>query len=284
MDNEFEKKSIRENFLERRRCAMQVSTLNAASKVVAADMRKGQNEMRRRLQKYRDRQREISEKKDGPLTITMEEFLERQMRLQKLKTSITCRPLSSPLIQRMSKLINEAELEKDDEQFNMDAFTDRRRTKIDLRPSTAVTCPSRLSIRQQSKRGASISTGQKEVRYYEDEEIRDRATFYSQLLHLRKKQEQDRFQEISNKVDTYCGKHPHTEGEETWRPMGEALYMDTKYNKSWVKPISRPPGSRPLSGSNIGIQRPRRVSTAPSTRTAWTDHYTIPELRSVYDD
>ncbi|XP_067682306.1 uncharacterized protein [Haliotis asinina] len=281
MDNEFEKKSIRENFLERRRCAMQVSTLNAASKVVAADMRKGQNEMRRRLQKYRDRQREISEKRDGPLTITMEEFLERQMRLHKLKTSITCRPLSSPLIQRMSKLINEAELDKEAEEFNMDAFTDRRRAKIDLRPSTAVTCPSRLSSREQTKRGARISTGQKEVRYYEDEEIRDRTTFYSQLLQLRKKQEHDRFQEISSKVDTFCGKHHHTQGEETWRPMGEAL--NTKYNKSWVKPISRPPGSRPLSGSNIGTQRPRRVSAFPPTRTAWTDHYTIPKLRSEYE-
>ena len=59
MDSELKKTSMRANTLEKKRFEMMLASFDSAKRNVAVDMKKAQLDFKRRLKRYKDRQREI---------------------------------------------------------------------------------------------------------------------------------------------------------------------------------------------------------------------------------
>ena len=292
IENEGERKSMRSNLLEKRRLQLELASYDAAKRNVATDMRKAQTDMRRRLQRYKNRLKDISRNRDDSRIISIEQFLERHRRKKKTNVLSSPRPHSSPLIRRMSKLIPPETLATDcpDDPSNPELFGGRRKSKVDLRPATACAAASRPKSTDAfpkgggrgkcGKMGGTVGGAgsaicrhpEAQVRYFVEDELQDRASFYKYILDLRKDFQRQVTQTLKHRVAEFCGK-PSDEGfgltdtikdtTETWRPMGmdiADLKQQVKLFVPRMKPQLQTERTKALfqTGEN-GVNKPVRI-------------------------
>ena len=173
-------------------------------------LKKSQNEMKRKLRKFRDRQREIQRARSSmeKPPESVDEFLSsnKTMTGGSQRRPMTCPPAS--LRAKMSSFLKpKLDLTLDDETaIDPSFFTDQHKSKIDLRPKTAATMRCSLeSLRKANPKGR-LGPASAQERYFDEDEIADRAAFYLRLTNLRKKTEQDTFDcEIETKVGEFMG-------------------------------------------------------------------------------
>ncbi|KAK3092288.1 hypothetical protein FSP39_000815 [Pinctada imbricata] len=209
IDSEQEKNSMRDKLRSEKVLQQTLQTINADKKNVAIDIRKSQNEIKRKLRKIRDRQREIQRSKSvmekPPESI--EEFLQNARAKNNER-----RPMTSPPASLRAKISGflkpKLEIAPQDDETTLDPsfFTDQQRSKIDLRPKTAASCRGNFeSLRKANPKG-KLGSRNAEERYFEEDEVADRAAFYMRLTNIRRKTEEDTFDsKLETKVGEFLG-------------------------------------------------------------------------------
>lgn len=205
---DLDKSAVRALRVEERILELKVTNIDVAKKTVALDMRKSQNEMKKRLRKYRDRQRDISKGNNStlPTDQTLEDFLANNTK-HKAFTRSALRPKTSPAVMTSShRNSNRKVSNTTDEEFEIDPsfFTDQHRSKIDLRPSTARVFNGDKAALLRLARLGSIGKRQEQVRYFDEDELQDRESFYAQMVQWRKGKEIDNFELLDHKVGEFC--------------------------------------------------------------------------------
>ncbi|XP_069117780.1 uncharacterized protein [Argopecten irradians] len=205
---DLDKSSVRALKVEERILELKVVNIDVAKKSVALDLRKSQNEMKKRLRKYRDRQRDISKLKNTPepKDQTIEDFVANNTQ-HRAFTRSALRPKTSPAV-LTSKPSGRGGRQSvaQEEEFEVDPsfFTDQHRSKIDLRPSTArVFNGDKAALRKKSRLG-SLGRRDEQVRYFDDDELQDRESFYNQMVEWRKSKEINNFESLDHKVGSFC--------------------------------------------------------------------------------
>ncbi|KAL8608260.1 hypothetical protein ACOMHN_042127 [Nucella lapillus] len=258
MDSELKKSSIRANKLEKKRFEMMMSAFDTAKRNVAVDMKKSQLDFKRRLKRYKDRQREILVTRSEPSSTSMEEFVLKQLTRRNQSHThppqyASRRPHTCPhppkggtssgtsssgesglggghRVSRtaaggggvVGNLGGSTDLEEEEEVEDFAKLSHCRRSKVDLRPCTAwsavrTSCAradsitsTRInpsgSLKLLQLRGGSLGTPGKQVRYFNDEEIEERGTFYRFLLDGFRHIEHQRLEALNDRVEDFCGK------------------------------------------------------------------------------
>ncbi|ESP02853.1 hypothetical protein LOTGIDRAFT_156803 [Lottia gigantea] len=206
LENSQKKIQLRALQVERRRFELEMGNFDKAKRCISVDMRKAQTEMKRRLKRYKERQKEISVTRGEP-----EIYGQFITRPKTASSRMTSRPTtSSSYIKRMGEFLDADDC---DRQLDPTFLTDRTKSKIDLRPSSAWTFRNqprpdtqnleyrRLGI---SLRTQNLGTPASQIRYYDDEELHERNLIYRQILQQRKQREKEQFNKIAMKVADFC--------------------------------------------------------------------------------
>ncbi|XP_033735644.1 uncharacterized protein LOC117324098 isoform X2 [Pecten maximus] len=206
---DLDKSAVRALKVEERILELKVVNIDVAKRSVALDLRKSQNEMKKRLRKYRDRQRDISKLKNitEPKDQTIEDFMANNTQ-HRAFTRSAMRPKTSPAVMtsKPSGRGGRQSVSPEEEGFEVDPsfFTDQHRSKIDLRPSTArVFNGDKAALRKKSRLG-SLGRREEQVRYFDDDELQDRESFYTQMVEWRKSKEIGNFESLDHKVGSFC--------------------------------------------------------------------------------
>lgn len=227
MDSEMKRTSVRANLLEKRRFELLMSSFESAKRNVAVDMKKTQLDFKRRLKRYKDRQREIVLSRPGSSPTSLHEFMFKQMeRRSHLPLSVP-RPITSPLLlgnnqDGVSESVKGTQesaresLQNDTESENYGKISHCKKSKADLRPSTAWTVINNSSASNRAASGSaqtllhmrvgSLGSPARQARYLNDEEIEERCTFYRFLVDGYRQMEQEHLQILNCRVQQFCGK------------------------------------------------------------------------------
>ncbi|XP_076443127.1 uncharacterized protein LOC143281737 [Babylonia areolata] len=240
MDSELKKSSVRANKLEKKRFEMMMSAFDSAKRNVAVDMKKSQLDFKRRLKRYKDRQREILVTRAGPSSSTMEEFVLKQLTRRNHihpaphngRRPQTCphpnkgNTTNLTLLRRSDATkaaqVTDSRLEQEEEEDeDLGKLSHCRRSKVDLRPCTAwsavrssrakadsvtgTTRGTHSNVKLLQLRGGSLGTPARQVRYLDDEEIEERSTFYRFLLDGLRHIELERLESLNDRVEEFCG-------------------------------------------------------------------------------
>ncbi|OWF38379.1 uncharacterized protein LOC110466330 [Mizuhopecten yessoensis] len=206
---DLDKSAVRALKVEERILELKVINIDVAKRSVALDLRKSQNEMKKRLRKYRDRQREISKVKNStePKNQNIEDFMTNNTQ-HRAFTRSAMRPKTSPAVLTSKSSGNRGGRQSvsQEEEFEVDPsfFTDQQRSKIDLRPSTArVFNGDKAALRKLTRLG-SLGRRDEQVRYFDEDELQDRESFYNQMVEWRKSKEINSFESLDYKVGSFC--------------------------------------------------------------------------------
>lgn len=281
MESKQERQSHRMNLVEEKRLDKQLKLLTKSQKTVAMDIQNSQREMKRRLQRYRERQRDlIGEKISGP-ALTVEDILKKH---QPRLTSHT------PLRRQKKTRIRPATAPPP--KIDMSVFLDLQKWKVDLRPMTASSRRHKPEVPlgpesnvsstargYRSVTGERLGTADMEARYFVDEELDERSAFYYDLTAWRKRTELSHFKEVNQKVMHFCGIKPRetlSAGKTKWKSVGLALKF-----KSVALADGKGGYTPPAPPNLIRFQR-RKSSAAKSSvrgesspvgpREAWVDY------------
>lgn len=217
---ELDKASQRANLIEQRMFEITLSSIDTLKHATAIELRKSQNEMKKRLRKYRDRQREIVRNRPGFDKDPIDELIARQLRNKaKAKQSTRSRrntstPAHSPRSSRSTRAslrtnhIVTPQFDSDSEsdiEIDGSFMIDQQRSKIDLRPKTAMDI-----IRKGTPIDAYVNYGRlgppvRQIRYFDDDELKDREHFYKHLVEKRINKEKNNIDTLDDKVAQFCG-------------------------------------------------------------------------------
>lgn len=224
-DGDIDRSTMRANLLEQKLFRLELAGIETSKKTVDVDTRKTQYDMKRRLKKYRERQRTILQAKAAASSLSMEELINKQLsermaRNNRPKTSI---PYTS----------SKEHEELDDElEGDRSAFTDQHRSKVDLRPKTART----LNGERFSK---FINVGRigrvcEETRYFDEDELKDRAFLYTKMIEIRKKKEQKESTELKSKVLEFCGidESKRKSNQQRWKSSAMPINVVSRLSQS----------------------------------------------------
>lgn len=220
---ELDKASQRANLIEQRMFEITLSSIDTLKHATAIELHKSQNEMKKRLRKYRDRQREIVRNRPGFDKDPIDELIARQLQNKaKAKQSArskrnTSTPAGSPISPRTprssrvstrekSTVISEFDSDSESD-FEIDSsfMIDQQRSKIDLRPKTAMDI-----VRKGTPFESYINYGRlgppvRQIRYFDDDELKDREHFYKHLVEKRIVKEKTNIDTLDDKVAKFCG-------------------------------------------------------------------------------
>lgn len=243
-ENEIDKASQRANLIERRMFQITLQSIDTLKHTTAIELHKSQNEMKKRLRKYRDRQREIVRSKPGFDKDPIEELITRQMRNRakarqttRPKTSTGCSRRITPKATEITPLKREgssssgvmtspnpsprlngdkfrligdsssesSDHESDDLELDGSFMIDQQKSKIDLRPKTAVDIVRRGQSLDKYVNIGRLGPAVKQVRYFDEDELNDRGHFYRHLVEKRINEEKTKLNSLDDKVAEFCG-------------------------------------------------------------------------------
>ncbi|KAL3873924.1 hypothetical protein ACJMK2_037001 [Sinanodonta woodiana] len=209
-DTEIDKASMRSNVIEQRMFELTVSTIDTAKHSIAIDMRRSQNLMKKRLKKYRDRQREIMKSKQDAQVNSIESLMSRSFKKTSCRTSAKPRPKTSPAKLERDKGSNLDKFEDSETESDIEIdgsfYIDYQRSKIDLRPKTAVNILQKnVSLDKYVKIGR-LGSPNKEIRYLDEDELKDRELFYQHIVQGRIEEEKNTLSMLNDKVAQFCEK------------------------------------------------------------------------------
>lgn len=324
-ENEIDKASQRANLIEQRMFEITLSSLDTLKHSTAVELHKSQNEMKKRLRKYRDRQREIVRAKPDFDTDPIEELITRQMR-NKAKARMQTRPKTCPaglrrltpkstdisskpdemtsevthvtsngssaLTNGVSPRINGTKSEHfeesysdefSDEEHELDGsfMIDQQKSKIDLRPKTAVEISRRGLTLDKYANVGRLGSAVKQVRYFDEDELNDRGHFYRHLVEKRIKEEKNKLSSLDDKVAEFCG-------SETIQTMIKKMQSKTKLftrNQEWSDGVNSKPrtkGGQRKQASNTNTQSEKRIRShiRPSTSVGFREGNGVTTLNS----
>lgn len=243
-ENEIDRASQRANLIEQRMFEITLQSIDTLKHTTAIELHKSQNEMKKRLRKYRDRQREIVRSKPDFDKDPIEELITRQMRNRAKARPKTCpglrhitpkstglvlaksaraaqNALSSPpatstnmngtMSQTLDNSSSDASssngVDESDDELELDGsfMIDQQKSKIDLRPKTAIDITRRgVSLDKYAINGR-LGSAVKQVRYFDEDELNDRGHFYKHLVDKRISEEKNKLSTLDDKVAAFCG-------------------------------------------------------------------------------
>ena len=249
-ENEIDKASQRANLIEQRMFEITLQSIDTLKHTTAIELHKSQNEMKKRLRRYRDRQREIVRAKRDFDKDPIEELITRQM-LNRAKARQKTRPktcpggfrhvtpkateISSAKVNGTSStngtspypttspklngtkcpLLDVSSSEDFDEVDGVDSddgpeldgsfMIDQQKSKIDLRPKTAMDITRRGVSLDKFAINGRLGSQLKQVRYFDEDELNDRGHFYKHLVDKRITEEKSRLSTLDDKVAAFCG-------------------------------------------------------------------------------
>jgi hypothetical protein len=280
MDSDIERASMRANMVEEKLFELKVSTLETAKKNAAMDIRKAQNEMKKRLRRIRDRQREIYRSKPAQPTTESIGFASRPSTKSSArpKTSHAQRSksVSATHSKRPKSVMAASEADAAEVELDPSFFTDQQRSKIDLRPSTAsgLSRNGLLKLISTGRLGTPVA----QIRYFDEDELRDRGLFYLHVVESRKIQEQRSFTSLDVRVTDFCSKsNPDTGGKISQSRLASRLAGDVQKSSAHLSDTtSGLTISSPNTARDAVITPPLRrdtsirASTAPPKRETTT--------------
>ena len=224
-EHETDRASQRANMIEQRLFQLSLTSLDTLKHSTAIELRKAQNVMKKRLRKYRERQREIVQSKPESNKDPVEELMRRQMK-QRAK-SRNSRPMTSPgkLEETERTEIPEAARESDSEsdiEIDPSFMIDHQKSKIDLRPKTAMSIITKGRSMEKYINDGRLGTPVRQTRYFDEDELKDRGHFYMQLVQRRISEEKSKLENLDSKVAEFCGK-------QTIQTMNKAMQAKRKF-------------------------------------------------------
>ena len=241
-ENEIDKTSQRANMIEQRMFEITLSSIDTLKHSTAIEIRKSQNEMKKKLRRYRDRQREIVKSKPGSNKDPIEEMMTRQMQ-NKASARQNTRPKTCPPDQGRESNRCSVDMETD-KQINSDSesdveidgsfMIDQQRSKIDLRPKTAMEIVRRGVSLDKYVNIGRLGSPVKQIRYFDEDELKDRGHFYMHLVQKRISDEKNKLNTLDDKVAEFCGK-------ETVQTMNRKMQSKRKFfskNPEWAENVS----------------------------------------------
>lgn len=278
---ELDKASQRANLIEQRMFEITLSSIDTLKHATAIELRKSQNEMKKRLRKYRDRQREIVRNRPGFDKDPIDDLIARQLQNKakakqsarsKRNTSTPAGSPRSPRTPRSSRVSTRekstviSEFDSDSESdFEIDGsfMIDQQRSKIDLRPKTAMDI-----VRKGTPFESYINYGRlgppvRQIRYFDDDELKDREHFYKHLVEKRIVKEKTNIDTLDDKVAKFCG-------NETIQTMMKKIQSKRKmFTRSTAELENMPvvkSDQRQLLNSQDRPRSRRRPNTSVGTR------------------
>lgn len=253
-ENEIDRASHRSNMIEQRMFEITIASIETLKHSAAIELHKSQNEMKKRLRRYRERQREIVRSdpnynnKDS-----IDDFITRQMK-NKAKARQSTRPktslgisstntsMVSPQSARARSVFQQDDDSESDVEIDGTFMIDQQKSKIDLRPKTAIDI-----VRRGISLATYVDTGRlgpqgRQVRYFDDDELKDRGFFYRHLVQKRITEEKNKLNNLDDKVAQFCG-------NETIQTITKKSLAKRKYfspnndwdNNSTTKPTEKTP-------------------------------------------
>lgn len=211
VDLDRDRASQRANVIEQRMFEITIASIDTLKHSTAIEIRKSQNEMKKRLRRYRDRQREIVKSRPGSDKDPIEELITRQMKNKANAREKTqqSRPKTCPAKVGESKVDRTANFDSEsDEEIEIDStfMIDQRRSKIDLRPKTAMEISRRGTTLAKYISIGRLGTALTQIRYFDEDELKDRGHFYQHLVNKRILEEKSHLNRLDDKVADFCGK------------------------------------------------------------------------------
>ena len=165
--------------------------------------------MKKRLRKYRDRQREIVQSEPDSNKDPLEEIMRRQMKQRSQLRN--ARPKTSPGKLERGRVAESLENREDsdsdsDIQIDPSIMIDHQTSKIDLRPKTAMSIVSKGRSMEKYANDGRLGTPAREIRYFDEDELKDRGSFYMQLVQHKISDEKNKLDNFNSKVAEFCGK------------------------------------------------------------------------------
>ncbi|XP_052787911.1 uncharacterized protein LOC128222819 [Mya arenaria] len=268
-ENDVDRSSQRANLIEQRMFEITLSSIETLKHATAIELHKSQNEMKKRLRKYRDRQREIVRNRSDVDTDPIEVLMTRQMK-NKAKAKMKSRPKTcagqgrtgsvSPrsksvtprvpksVSSRMSshekgnqlRLFCDSSSENESDDSNSDVeldgsfMIDQQKSKIDLRPKTAIDISRRGVSLEQFVNNGRLGPAVRQVRYFDEDELKDRGSFYRHLVDKRIQEENNKLNNLDDAVAKFCG-------SETIQTMTKKMQSKRNFfmsNQEWANNVS----------------------------------------------
>lgn len=222
-ENETDKASQRANLIEQRMFEITLSSIDTLKHATALEIHKSQNEMKKKLRKYRERQREIVRSRRDFDNDPIEELIARQLRNKakarektRPKTSVGTHRLSpqSPRSPHTEKVPLRAkstppdfgsDFDSESDDIDSTFMIDHQKSKIDLRPKTAMDIVRKGTPFEKYVSWGRLGTAARQTRYFDDDELKDREHFYRHLVEKRIHKEKDNTDSLDNKVAQFCG-------------------------------------------------------------------------------
>ena len=168
-EHELDRSSQRVNMIEQRMFDLTLASLETLKHSTAIEIRKAQNIMKKRLRKYRERQREIVQSRPDSNKDPIEELMRRQMKRR--AKSLKERPMTSPgKLQVTRQQVDEPD--ESDVEIDPTFMTDHQRSKIDLRPKTAMCIMTHRRTMEKYVNEGRLGTPVREIRYFDEDELR----------------------------------------------------------------------------------------------------------------
>lgn len=252
-DIDKDKASQRANLIEQRMYEITLASIETMKHTTAVELHKSQNEMKRRLRKYRDRQREIIRNKPGFDKDPIEQLMARQTRnnskskgrtrpktIHGIKSPKNRRCKSSSRSPRRSLTSNEISERKSpsspnavsddsDSEIEIDQtfMIDQQKSKIDLRPKTAIDTARRGISWDSYVHNGRLGPPIRQVRYFDDDELKEREKIYKYLVDQRIDVEKQKLDTLDEKVAKFCEK-------ETVQTMTKKMLQQRKTFANYV--------------------------------------------------
>jgi len=255
-ENEVDRASQRANLIEQRMFEITLSSIDTLKHATAIELHKSQNEMKKRLRIYRDRQREIVKERPDAVADPIEEIMTRQMK-NKAQAKMKTRPKTCPNGKRKGALSprsksvtphssknnkgkslrngnrrtcskkalisdtsseSESEMSGSDVEIDGSFMIDQQKSKIDLRPQTAMDMSRRGTTLDHFVASGRLGPAVRQIRYFDEDELRDRGSFYAHIVQRRIREERDKLSSLDDAVAKFCG-------SETIQTMSKKMSM-----------------------------------------------------------
>ena len=265
-EHEIDRASQRANMIEQRLFELTLTSLDTLKHSTAIELRKSQNVMKKRLRKYRERQREIVQSKPDSNKDPLEEIMRRQMKQR--SQSRNARPKTSPgklERGRATESLEEREDSDSDSDIEIDPsfMIDHQKSKIDLRPKTAMSIVSKGRSMEKYVNNGRLGTPVREIRYFDEDELKDRGSFYMQLVQRRISDEKNKLDNLNSKVAEFCGKETVQTMNKTMQTKRKLFVKNTGWNEKGTKTSKAKALRRTNSGLNS--RQGRRLSSFDNT-------------------
>ena len=275
-DHETDRASQRANMIEQRMFELTLTSLETLKHSTAIEIRKSQNVMKKRLRKYRERQREIVHSRPDSDKDPIEELMRRQMK-QRAKSRNKTRPSTSPgkLQQGRRSPVKDSDTDSDIE-IDPTFMIDHQKSKIDLRPKTAMSIMTKGRSMEKYVNEGRLGTPVRQIRYFDEDELKDRGHFYMQLVQRRITDEKDKLGNLDDKVAEFCGK-------ETIQTMHRKVQAKRRFFHTNTDRQDKKTKTQTRGKTLNNIRRNRKLTSldkSPSRHTIVTGNRTTVELES----